>query len=389
MRMRLRKPNKTAQIPVAPVPQSTARRSRRRLWLALLVLVPLLGLAVWGAWALFAPDPLREVRAALDRREFRAADELLAKRLTERPDDPKARLLAARAARRAGEFTRASAHLRTYQEKHGADPAHELESRLLRAQTGDTAEAERLFTDATANPDAPDAPFMLEAYLEGKFRALAPRGASHSGAASEEAALAVVEANTPNMTRAIDLWLAARSGRADQVQGRMWRARLALAANKYPEGIAALREAVELDPNHLEARFQLALALQLSDPEETRRHLERLQKQYPENPFIQLGLANTYRMLGHGPQARRIYEGLIGGQHRADALVELGTLDMEEGKFTDAEGRLRLALEMAPNSPGTNNAMSRYYQLVGKTDEATKYRKRFEELEAEQKKPRP
>ena len=33
--------------------------------------------------------------------------------------------------------------------------------------------------------------------------------------------------------------------------------------------------------------------------------------------------------------------------------------------------------------------MSRYYQLVGKPEEAAKYRKRFEELDAEQKKPRP
>jgi Tfp pilus assembly protein PilF len=390
--MRLRKPNKPTQIPVAPAPpcaKPAPRQSRRRLWIALLILVPLLGLAGWGAWALFAPDPLRDARDALDRREFRTADELLVKRLIEHPDDPKAQLLAARSARRAGEFTRASAHLRTYQEKHGADPAHELELRFLRAQNGDVAEAERLFADATAKPDAPDAPFMLEAYLEGKFRALAPRGASRAGAAAEEAALAIVEANTPNVTRAIDLWLAARSGRADQVQGRMWRARLFLAANKYTEGVAALREAVELDPTHLEARFQLALAVQLSNPDEARRQLEHLQKQHPENSFVRLGLANTYRMLGRGPDARRIYEGLLGGQHRADALVELGTLDMEEGNFTAAEMRLRSALEMAPNSPGTNIAMSRYYQLVGKFDEAAKYRKRFEELEAEQKKPRP
>ena len=55
----------------------------------------------------------------------------------------------------------------------------------------------------------------------------------------------------------------------------------------------------------------------------------------------------------------------------------------------DAERRLRAALDLAPNSPATNFAMSRYCGLTGRPDEAARYRKKFEELEAEQKKPRP
>ncbi|MBN9118818.1 MAG: tetratricopeptide repeat protein [Planctomycetes bacterium] len=261
--------------------------------------------------------------------------------------------------------------------------------RLLRAQSGDVAEADRLFSEYATRTDAPDAPLALEAYIQGKLRAIAPRAAAQTGAPAEESALAIIEATAPNLHRAVDLWLVARSGRADQAQGRLWHAQVFFAQNKHPEGVAALREAVEIAPDSLEARFQLALSVSLTDPDEARRHLEALATSYPDNPFVRLGLANTYRMLGRGPDARRIYEGLLTGPHRADALVELGTLDMEEGKLSDAEPRLRAALEMAPNAPGTNVAMSRLHQLAGRPDEAAKYRKRFEELDAEQKKPRP
>jgi Tfp pilus assembly protein PilF len=387
--MPLRKSNSPAppRPAVPPAPTGSRPAPRRRLWVVL-VLVPVIGLVGWGAWSLFAPDPLRDARDALDRRDFRTADEMLAKRLLESPNDPKTRLLAARSERRGGDFGRAHEHLRLYKERHGADAAQELELRLLRAQTGEVAEADKLFAEYKANPGAPDAPLLLEAYLEGKLRALATRS-GQPAADAEDAALAAVAASAPDLHRAIDLWLAARPGRADQVQGRLWRARVFLAAKKYPEAITALREAVELAPDNLDARFQLALNVSLTDPNEARQHLEVLQKQHPDNPFVRLGLANTYRMLGRGPDARRIYEGLLGGPNRANVLVELGTLDMEEGKFPDAEKRLTSALELAPNAPGTNIAMSRYYQLVGQSEEAAKYRKKFEELDAEQKKPRP
>lgn len=383
--MRLKNPNARSSPP-PPVPAGAAVRSgRRRLWIALVVLVPLLGAAGWGAWAVWGPDPLREVHAALDRRDFHAADELLAKRLAERPDDHDARLLAARSARRAGDSARAFDHLRAYKEKAGADAAYELESRLLRAQSGDAAELNRLFAEYAARPDAP---LVMEAYLEGQLRAVASRGTGRSDADTEEAALAAVEASMADLLRAVDLWLAARPGRADQVQGRLWRARALLAANTHAEGVAALREAVALDPDHLEARFQLALGTSLTAPDQSRGHLEALLARYPDKPFIRLGLANTYRMLGRAPDARRLYEGLLAGPHRTDALVELGLLDLDEGNVGDAEPRLRKALELAPNAPETNIAMSRCQQLAGRPDEAAKYRKRFDEIEAERKKPR-
>ncbi len=340
----------------------------------------LLGVAGWGGWFLWIRDPLREVRAALDRRDFTAANELLAKHLAKYPDDARTLLLAARAARRGGDFTRASDHLQRYREKKGADEAFELESSLLRAQGGNLAEADRLFTTYSARPELPETPWVMEAYLEGKLKVFAPRTDAVSAASAE----AVVVAN---LRQAVELWLLSRPGRADQVQGRVWQARVLIFAGDYAEGQTALREALELDPNHFDARFYLALALAAQSPDESRRHLEVLRSRYPENDYVRFGLAGAYRLLGRLKESRELLEGLVAGRTEVSALIELGQLDMDEGKVADADRRLQKALELAPNSPDANIAMSRCQLLAGRPADAERYRKRFEELDAARKLP--
>ena len=386
--MRRRTPNAPTPpagrpIPVAPplVPQTT-RRTRRR-WAALLA-VGLLASGAWGGWALWGSDPLAEIRAAMDRRDFDVADDLLARRLNERPADPAVRLLAARSARRVGDFRAATGHLNAAKQRGGATAAYEREARLLHAQTDGTV-ANELLAEYEAKPDAPDAHQLLEAYLEGTLRAVAPMGAGGTTIEAEEAALEMVAAREADLHRAVNLWLTARPGNVDQAQGYLWQARTYLAANKHPAGVAALRKALELTPENLEARFQLALGVQLQSPDEARRHLETLLASQPNNPYFQLGLANSYRMLGRGPNARRLYENLTTSNLRLDALVELGTLDLEESKLPDAERRLQAALDAAPNAPAAIMAMSRLHHLAGRPAEAAKFRQRFDDLEAARK----
>jgi tetratricopeptide (TPR) repeat protein len=265
------------------------------------------------------------VHAALDRRDFPTAAELLAKRLADHPDDARARLLVARAARRSGDLARAFDHLQKYRHKNGADEAFELESALLRAQGGNAADADRLFATYSGRPEAPDTPAVMEAYLEGKLKVLAPRADAQPDATLAEGAVVA------NLRRAADLWLQLRPGRADQVQGRIWLARVLIFANDHSAGVAALREALGLDPDHFEARFQLALSLTQQRPDETRQHLEILRARYPEHHFVRFGLATTYRTLGRLKESRQLLEGLLTGPSELSALVELALIDMDEG----------------------------------------------------------
>lgn len=360
-----------------PASSRTPRRTRR-LWFVLAVIG--VGLVPLGARLLWKPDPFLEVHAALDRRDFATANDLLAKRLSEHPDDAEAQLLAARTARRGGDLARAFDLLRLYREKNEATEAYTLESDLLRVQTGNMTDADRLFAAYSTRPESPDTPFVMEAYLEGKLKVLAPRADTKGDPTTvEPTALA-------NLRRAADLWLQLRPGRADQVQGRVWLARVRIFANDHPGGVAALREAIALGPDHFDARFQLALSLAQQSPEEAWQQLSYLHTRHPENNYVSYGLATTCRMLGRLKEARELLEGLLNGPTEISALVELSHIDMDEGRVTDAERQLRKALEMAPNSPETNIAMSRCQQLAGRPAEAEKYRKRFEELQAERNK---
>ena len=369
--MRRRKPtapDAPAIRPVAaavPTPAVVAAPRRPHKFGAKLAVLALLGTAGWGAWSAWGPDPLADIRAALDRREFGAANELLTKRLAERPTDAEVRLLAVRAARRGGDRLRAAEHLRKYLDAHGTGAAVELESALLRAQGGDAAEAERLFAAHIDRPEAAETPFVLEAYLEGKLKVRS----------------SIPDAVT-NLRRAADFWLRLRPGRADQIQGRLWLAIVYEAVKDQPAGVAVLREVLDLDPDHFDARFLLALALAQEKPEESRHHLEVLREKYPANAYVQFGLATTYRVLGRQGDARRLLDGLLAGPLRASALVELASIDLDEGNVSQAEGRLRTALELSPNATEANLAMSRCQQLAGRPAEAAKYRQRFDEIEA-------
>ena len=366
------RPPGAATAPGAPA--APAPRVRRRL--ALVVFVPLLALTGWGAWSLWRPDPLREVHAALDRRDFRAADDLLAKHLEANPNDRAALLLAARTARRGGDAGRAVDLLRNYARAFPADEAHDLELALIRVQNGSRAEGEKLFAEYSARPDSPDTPYVMEAQLEGGLRLNA--ASPHDMVDLDGPGPAAVA----RLQQAAELWLRLRPSRADQIQGLIWQGRLYRFARQHAEGVAKLREAVALDPDHFDARLYLALALGEESPEESVRHLEALLVHRPDARQVKFHLATIQRARGRAAEARRLLEEMVAANRdELAALIELGLLDLDEGKLADAEPRLRRALELGPDLTEPNLAMSRCLLLMGKPDEAAKYRKRASEVE--------
>ncbi|MDY3562055.1 tetratricopeptide repeat protein [Gemmata sp. JC673] len=357
------------------VPAAPASRKR---WAARVAVALAFGAAAWGAWAALAPDPLRDARAALDRRDFRTASDILIKRLTGRPDDPDARLLAARAARREGDFAVAREHLRKFEQAHPPTAAYEFESDLLAAYTGSAAHADKLFAASTAAPDGPDAPWALEAFIEGTLKSRVPYSGAQFDPERDDPAL-VTKLHT-----AAEQWLARRAGRPDQVQGLTWQGRIYGYAGELDKSLAKYRAALALDPDHFEARYHLAVALVQSAPDECLKHFDVLIQQKPGNRFLRFLVATTRRRFGQFEGARRTLDAMLATDpNDIAALVELAQLDLDEHRPAAAEPLLQRALRVGPNVPEAHLAMSRCLQLSGRPDEAQRARKRFEDLEAE------
>ena len=372
---------KTAPAPQAPQPPAKSNRNRK-IVLGLALVGFLVGVA-WGAWEVLGPNPLRDARAALDQRDFRAADEILTKYLSKNPNDPKALLLAARTARREGEFARAKERLDAYLRKNPANEAYELESSLLAVQSGNPTGADRLFEAYVGRADAPEAPFVMEAYLEGKLKFLAPNHTVTMDIERDDPAVVT------RLLKATEVWLARRPGRADQSQGLTWKGRIYAYARDYTQSVAALREALALDPDHFDARLYLALAISQVAPQECVRHLEILRARKPDDRRLRYLVATGQRTLGNFAESRRLLDQMLADDPNSlSALVELGLLNLDEGKLVDAEPLLRKALKLAPNIPETNSAMGRCEALLGHPAEAAQHRKRFDEITAERNRPR-
>ncbi|MCI0703448.1 MAG: tetratricopeptide repeat protein [Planctomycetia bacterium] len=389
--MRLQKSNAPTNPPPRtptgqpPVVSPHPRHQRSwKFWLGLAVLVLLIGTGSWLAWVWTRPDHLREAHEASDRRDFRAASAALKKHLDSDPDDADARLLAARTARREGDFLSASEHLRRYAQIRATDDAFHLETSLLKIQAGDLTGAEQLFATYAGRPDSPDMPVVMEAFLEGSLRVLTETADAKFDPEKDDAAVVM------RLHKAAELWLSARPGRADQFQGFLWQGRLYLFTRDQAKSAEKFRAALAIDPEHFEARLYLALALASSAPAEALQHLEILQKRAPADRQIRYFRATAHRTLGHIEEARGLLNELLAANPKdVSALVDLAQLNMDEAKIAEAEGLLHRALELAPNHIETVTAMIRCQQLAGRPAEAERYRKRFAEIEAERNRPSP
>lgn len=258
--------------------------------------------------------------------------------------------------------------------------AYSLEVTLRSAQQGSKNDAERLFAEYSARPNAPDTPFVMEAYLEGALNAVAPSPDSVINNETGDRAF-VAQLHT-----AADLWLKLRPNSADQIQGLVWKARIFRYSREHAKSVAALREALTRDPDHYQARLHLAMLLGQDAPDESLANLVVLHKRRPNDVRIQFLLATAHRALGHAAEARRLLDQMLAADpSNLSALVELGLLNLDEGKIAEAEPLLRKAHDSAPDMAETNIAMIRCMQLAGKPDAAARYQKRFDEIEAARK----
>ncbi len=350
------------------------------------VLVVALPLTVLLAYALgtflWRRHHYRAAEEALDRRDFAGAAAHLEQCLAVSPHDLPARQLAARAARRRHDYDEARHHLSLFTRENGPAEAVELELRLMQAQQGDRTEAAHWLSFCEDHPEDPGTPLRLEAAIEGSLVGLSQAFAAsltYGGGRWEEYATRV--------RRGADLWLRLRTGRADQVEGLVWRAQVEVFTNDLPEAKADVRKALELDPEHFGARLQMAFLLEQEAPAEAAVHLEKLRQRQPDNQRVCFELAEVQRGLGHLDEARDLLDELLAANpDHLGALLARGrvALEAEPPQLEQAERWFRRARARAPDDPDVNLALADCLRMTpGRAAEAADYRERFLRLKAE------
>jgi tetratricopeptide (TPR) repeat protein len=330
----------TAPVPGCrvPAPPGTAASERRgqgawfallrrpRVWLAGVLLLGIIAagltLAVPQLWAWYH---FRAARSALACYHNPQAIRHLQACLRIWPTDGDVLLMTARAARRARAYDEAEHSLEKYQQARGLDEASSFEQLLLSAERG---------VDQVAGvcrhhveQGHPDAPLILEALTRGYLR----------------------QYRLPEARFCLDRWL---ESQPDNVQALCLLGQFHLDYERAPDrAVKDYRRAVELDPDHEEARMGLAIVLlEAKNFTDAIKHLEYLRRCQPDNLRVQVGLAECRHALGDGAEAVRLVERVLAQQPEyAPALALRGQLALESDQPEAAETWLRQAVTRDPS----------------------------------------
>lgn len=329
----------------------------RRRWRLLVALAVALGCAAvvlgphvfaWYHWRA-GREALERYRAAEARRHLDAC-------LRVWPASAKVHLLAARAARRAGDIEGADRHLRAC-ERLGGGPEAVLEGALLRAAGGGFTEATEAYLLGRAEREPDVAPLAWEALVTGYIRTYR--------ALEGLACLRRWLEREPDNVQALVL------------RGDLWR-RLRNLANATPD----YRRALELDPGRDDARRGLAAGLtETGRYDEALRHYDVLAGKGQADPDFRVSRARCYKGLGRLDEARREADGVLAGQpDHGHALRLRGEVDAVAGNLGRAEQWFRKAARALPHDYSTQFALYQNLRQQGKEEQARAQQKYVEDL---------
>ena len=344
----------------SPVPSRLLRG--RRLWAvaALLVLVGV-GVALIGPHVR-AGYHLHAARTELQRHHNRQAIQHLQACLRTWPSSSEALLLAARAARRAHAYDEADRCLQKYYQVRGLDEAGGFEQLLLAVQRNVD---DHLVAQCRhhVEQEHPDTILILEALAQGYLR----------------------HYRLPEARFCLNLWL---ERQPDNPQALCLMGQFHLDYERAPDrSIEKYRRAVQLDPDHEEARLGLAVALLESRGfAEAAPHLEHLRQSQPDNLRVQVGLAECRYALDESDEAHRLLDRALTRQPEfAPALALRGRLALESGEHRTAETWLRQAVRRAPSDHQARYNLIRCLNHNDKAREAQQHEKWLRQREQDVK----
>jgi tetratricopeptide (TPR) repeat protein len=338
-----------------------------------------------ATYLLFAPtgdSALRAAQTAIDQRNFASALEVLNRHLEQHPNDLSVRILAAESARRNADYDQASRHLRHFELSDGPPLALELERRLLSVQTGNPEQAALVYAFCREMPDSPETPLVLEALIVGDLGRL-----TRPLATPDPLPLTNQPPELHRLLETTELWLNKRPGRADQVQGLVWRGRALRLAGDHPGAIADLERAVELDPDDFDARVYLALSIGQDRPQESIAHFKVLQRHYPADLRLQFALATGHRGIGELDEAKKWLDSILRDQpDNAQVLLERARVALDERKPAEAKGFLDRAADVGADQAQLHLVLARYMTAIGDNASARHHQEQFQELDAQRSK---
>ena len=276
------------------------------------------------------------------------AKEHLQAGLQRAPQHPHMLLLAARVARRLGEYDQADSFL-AQAEATGAVERTLLSLENILAQVqrhGIRLEMERHLFDLAEQHPA-ERPLILEAmavgYLHDKYYI-----AAHE---SLDASLNDIPAN-----------VVALRGRGI----------IRMQVTRYKEAVADFQLASELEPKHELGRFLLARSLIKSGRErEALPHLEQLERTNPSEVDVLVGIASCRAAAGQLETALELLTKALAAQPRhVDGLLERGRIALEMNQPADAESWLRQCVAVDPRDRRAHYLLYQSLRLQHKHEEA-------------------
>jgi tetratricopeptide (TPR) repeat protein len=310
------------------------------------------------------------------RREFHQSRQYLESYLETHPGDPDALLLAARTARRQGDFGAASTYLRKLESAGTAGKPIELESRLLRVQQGLLPEIPPLMDEYLRNHQNPETPLVMEAVAIGVLNHYAPV----AGKAEKIPPEAVPDLRQG--LEAADSWLGLRPKGADHVAGLVWKGRLLALLGDHTLAVTLLRQAVGLAPDSTDAHMHLGFLVLQEDPIEAMAHFAYVKEHDPNDRDARFLVATGYRGLGRLDDSAKVLDEIIAAEpNNISALIERAQVDMDRSRLPEAKRLLDRAYELGPQVPEVNLALSQYWQVEGDIAKFEQFRARFERFE--------
>jgi predicted Zn-dependent protease len=328
-------------------PRALLRRPGRLLAVLILLALIGVGLSVPGMH-LWAAYHFRAAEQALGRYRPAEARRHLEQCLHVWPHSTPTHLLAARAARQAGDLDAAARHLDACDETPDQADAVRLEWALLRAQRGEVDAVARRLRSLVEQGD-PAAPLILEAMATGYLRMYRLSEADYCAKQWAD--------RQPDNPRAYLL----RGWVKEYWNERDWAA-------------ADYRKALELDPQDEEAKVRLAFALlYLHHASEALGYLEELVHSRPDNPLLRAELARCRYLLGDVDEAGALLDEVLAARPRLfHALVLRGEMALDSGQPARAVPWLRRALDLRPADYQAHYLLQQALVRCGRLDDARK-----------------